>query len=191
MEQYNEKLKPILNDLENPKIEIAGGSTVGMVLSITNSLICYICNLTIGKKKYENVQDEVLKIKEEAEGLKENALYIVDEDRNVLDKILKAYKTRKENPEELEEASKASVIFCKEVMDNAFKTLKLSKRIALVGNRMLSSDFEISKKYAFSSVEASIVNIEINLKSVSDETFVKKVREEYLKQYEEAKEMAK
>ena len=26
MEQYNEKLKPILNDLENPKIEIAGGS---------------------------------------------------------------------------------------------------------------------------------------------------------------------
>ena len=56
---------------------------------------------------------------------------------------------------------------------------------------MLSSDFEISKKYAFSSVEASIVNIEINLKSVSDEKFVKKVREEYLKQYEEAKEMAK
>lgn len=191
MEQYNEKLKPILNDLENPKIEIAGGSAVGMVLSITNSLIEYICNLTIGKKKYENVQDEVLKIKEEAESLKEKALYIIDEDRNVLDKILKAYKTRKENPEELEEASKASVIFCKEVMDNAFKTLKLSKRIALVGNRMLSSDFEISKKYAFSSVEASIVNIEINLKSVSDETFVKKVREEYLKQYEEAKEMAK
>lgn len=191
MEQYNEKLKPILNDLENPKIEIAGGSTVGMVLSITNSLICYICNLTIGKKKYENVQEEVLKIKEEAEGLKENALYIIDEDRNVLDKILKAYKTRKENPEELEEASKASVIFCKEVMDNAFKTLKLSKRIALVGNRMLSSDFEISKKYAFSSVEASIVNIEINLKSVSDKDFVKKVREDYLKQYEEAKEMAK
>ena len=130
-------------------------------------------------------------IKEEAESLKEKALYIIDEDRNVLDKILKAYKTRKENPEELEEASKASVIFCKEVMEKAFKTLKLSKRIALVGNRMLSSDFEISKKYAFSSVEASIVNIEINLKSVSDEKFVKKVREEYLKQYEEAKEMAK
>ena len=186
MEQYKEKLKPILNDLENPKIEIAGGSTVGMILSITNSLICYICNLTIGKKNYENVQEEVLKIKEEAETLKEKALYVIDEDRNVLDKILKAYKTKKENPEELEEASKASVIFCIEVMEIACKTLELSNKIALVGNKMLSSDFKISKQYAISSIEASIVNIEINLKSVKDEKFVKEMREKYLKKYNDA-----
>ena len=51
---YNEKIRPILDDLENPEIELAGGSAVGMVLSITDSLISYICNLTIGKKKYEN-----------------------------------------------------------------------------------------------------------------------------------------
>ena len=71
---YNEKIRPILDDLENPEIELAGGSAVGMVLSITDSLISYICNLTIGKKKYENVQDEVIKIKKEAEVLRERRL---------------------------------------------------------------------------------------------------------------------
>lgn len=188
---YNEKMKPILKDLEDPKIELAGGSTVGMVLSITNSLICYICNLTIGKKNYEDVQDEVLEIKKEAEKLKEKMLTVIDEDRIVLDKILKAYKVRKSEPEKLEEASKESVIFCKEVMENALETLELSKRISTVGNRMLSSDFEISKKYAFSSIEASIVNIEINLKSVSDKDFVNKIRKDYMEKYEEAKKLAK
>ena len=113
---YNEKIRPILDDLENPEIELAGGSAVGMVLSITDSLISYICNLTIGKKKYENVQDEVIKIKKEAEVLREKALKVIDEDRVVLDKLLKAFKVRKEEPEKLEEASKESVLFCNMVM---------------------------------------------------------------------------
>ena len=50
---YYEKLIPILSDLENKEIEIAGGSVVGMNLATINSLIKYISNLTLGKKKYE------------------------------------------------------------------------------------------------------------------------------------------
>ena len=47
---YNDKIKHILEDLENKDIDIAGGSVVGMVLSTINSLITYIANLTVGKK---------------------------------------------------------------------------------------------------------------------------------------------
>ncbi len=176
---YNEKLKPILNDLEDPKIELAGGSTVGMILSIINSLICYICNLTIGKANYEKAQDEVIKIKEQTINLKEKMLYTIDQDKIVLEKILRAYKVKKSNPEMLESASKESVIFCKNVMDNAVETLELTKKIANVGNKMLASDFEIAKLYAFSSIEACVVNIEVNLKSVQDAEFVRKIRNEY------------
>ena len=66
---YFEKMNPILNDLENKEIEIAGGSVVGIVLSTINSLITYISNLTIGKKKYEDVQDKVKDILLQAEYL--------------------------------------------------------------------------------------------------------------------------
>ena len=158
---YNEKIVPILNDLENKEIELAGGSVVGMVLSITNSLINYICNLTVGKKRYENVQEEVLKIKEEANLLKKETLKVIDKDKEVLEKILDAYKLRKEKPEELENASKEGVKFC---------------IIEKVGNKMLASDFKICEYYAEASVKASIVNVEVNLKSINDKEFVEEIR---------------
>ena len=187
MTLYNEKIRPILDDLENPEIELAGGSAVGMVLSITDSLICYICNLTIGKKKYENVQDEVIEIKKEAGVLKKRALEVIDEDRVVLDKLVKAFKIRKEEPEKLEEASKESVLFCNMVMEDSLETLKLVSRLEKVGNRMLESDFKICKKYAFSSIESSIVNIDINLKYVEDEKFKNKIVKNYTEKLNEAK----
>lgn len=173
---YNEKLIPILNDLENKEIELAGGSVVGMVLSITNSLINYICNLTIGKKKYEDVQNEVLKIKEEAKLLKKETLEVIDQDKEVLEKILEAYKLRKEKTEDLENASKEGVKFCITVMNKAIQTLNLVKRIEKVGNNMLASDFKICEYYAEASVKASIVNVEVNLKSVKDKSFVEDIK---------------
>lgn len=184
---YNEKMKPILEDLENSEIELAGGSAVGMVLSITNSLIGYICNLTIGKKKYEDVKDEVLKIQKEAKKIKEKALNVIDEDRLVLDNLLKAYKIRKEEPEKLEKASKDSVLFCNMVMEDSLETLKLVNRLEKVGNKMLESDFKICKKYAFSSIESSIVNIDINLKYVQDEKFKNEIIKNYTMKFNEAK----
>ena len=45
---------------------------------------------------------------------------------------------------------------------------------------------KISKYYAFASVEASIVNVKINLNSIKDEEFKLKSENLYLKIYEEA-----
>ena len=186
---YNEKLKPVLDDLESKEVEIAGGSAVGMILSITNSLIGYICNLTIGKKNYESVQEEVVNIKKEVDELKKETLIIIDKDKEVLEKILGGYKIRKENPEEFERINKEAVIFCLDVTKNAFETLKLADRISKVGNRMLSSDFEICKDYAFASIKASIVNVKINLKSIQNEEFKNDIEKRYNEIYEKAKKI--
>lgn len=186
---YNEKLVPILSDLEDKTIEIAGGSVVGMVLAITNSLIQYICNLSIGKKNYLDVQDEILSIKQDAQKLKLEVLDAIDKDKEVLEEILKAYKLRKEEPLELEKAEKEAVLFCIDVTKKALDTLILADRIEKVGNKMLSSDFKISKYYAFASVEASIVNVKINLESVQDEMFKKESEKIYKKILEDAKKI--
>ena len=184
---YYEKLMPILADLESKDVEIAGGSVVPMVLSIVNALIDYICNLTKDKKNYQNVREEVLKIKEECEELRRNTLKAIDQDEKILKEILDAYKKRNEEPEKLEEVSKKSAEFCIEVTENALNTLKLAKRISQVGNRMLSSDFKICTMYAYTSVEAGIENVKINVESIKDETYKNTLTEKYKKLYEEAK----
>lgn len=184
---YNEKLIPLLDDLENKEIEIAGGSTIGMVLGITNSLINYICNLTINKKKYEIVQNEVLNIKEEAKKLKEKVLKTIDKDKEVLEKILIAYKDRKENMNKYITICKEATEYCLDVTEKALETLKLAERISKVGNKMLSSDFEICKIYSLAAIKASIVNVEINLSSIEDQEYINIVKNKYTKILVEAK----
>lgn len=174
---YAEKMKPILDDLENKEIEIAGGSVVGMVLATVNSLIKYISNLTLGKKKYEDVQDKVQEILNQAEELKMETLEVIDKDKQVLEQILSAYKTRKEDESKYNEVCKNAVEFCMQVVDMAYNTLKLSDEISKVGNKMLSSDFKICKYYAYASIKSAIVNVDINLVSVQDEQFKNEIKE--------------
>lgn len=175
---YFEKMNPILNDLENKEIEIAGGSVVGMTLSTINSLIKYIANLTIDKKNYEDVQDKVKDILEKAENLKQSSLQAIDKDKEILEEILNAYKIRKENAEKYVQVCKQAVEFCMSVVNTANETLKLSDEISKVGNKMLSSDFKICKYYSIASIQSAMENVYINLKSVEDEQYVNKIEEE-------------
>lgn len=184
---YFEKLTPILNDIENKDIDVAGGSVVSMVLAITNSLINYTCNLTKDKKKYEDVRDEVLKIDEQAKKLQQKNLIAIDKDEEILRKMLKAYKNRKEEPEKLEQIYMESAEFCVSVTENALETLKLAEQISKIGNRMLASDFKICMLYAYTSVEASLENVKININSITDEEYRNKLQSKCDTIYEEAK----
>lgn len=175
---YYEKMKPILSDLENKDLEIAGGSVVGIVLSTINSLITYISNLTIGKKKYEDVQDKVKEILMQAECLRDKSLTAIDKDKEILEEILNAYKSRKENTQNYQQVCKMAVDFCMGVVDTAYETLKLSDEISKVGNRMLASDFKICKYYSIASVQSAMENVYINLKSIEDEEFTKQIEDE-------------
>lgn len=188
---YKEKLNDILGDIENKEIDIAGGAVVGMVLSVTNSLIKYISNLTIGKKKYLEVQDKVKEILEKAEDLKNRTLNIIDEDKEILEKILEAYKLRKEDYENYTKVNKDAVDFCMGVLNLAFETLKLAREISLVGNRMLASDFKICAYYSFASIESAVVNVEINLSSIEDEEYKKQIKTIYTDILNEANKIKK
>lgn len=168
---YAKKIEDILMDIENSSIHIAGGSVIGMVLSIINSLISYISNLTIGKKKYENVEKQVNEILKKAEYLKKQALEAIDKDKDTLEKILDAYKTRKEDEEKYQEVLKDAVEFGNEVLNISLKTLSLTKAISEVGNRMLESDFKICKYYAIASIMSAVENIKINLKDINNKEY--------------------
>ena len=184
---YKEKLNDILDDIENKEVDIAGGAIVGMVLSVTNSLIKYISNLTVGKKKYIEVQDKVNEILINAENLKKQTLNIIDKDKEILERILDAYKLRKEDYDNYVKINKEAVDFCMQVLNLAFETLKLAKEISLVGNRMLASDFKICAYYSFASIESAIVNVEINLNSIDDENYKKQIKDECTNILNEAK----
>lgn len=165
------KMEEILNKIENKDIEYAGGSVVGVVLSTINALIIYISSLTINKKNYENVQDDIKKIIVEAKNLKRESKKAIDEDSAILKKLLSSYKKRNTNYEEYKQICMENVEFCLEVLNIAYSTLELSDEISKIGNKMLSSDFEICKYYSYASVKSAITNVEINLNQLKDEEY--------------------
>jgi len=183
---YYKKMESILDDIEDKNVEIAGGSVVNVVLSTINSLIIYISNLTLNKKKYEDVESEVRKVLSEANLLKNKALKSIDGDKEILEKILESYKLRNEEPNKYISVCKDSVKFCESVLLIAFDTLKLSDKISKIGNKMLSSDFKICKYYSYASVKSAIVNIDINLSSIDDEKYKNEVIKNYNKILEES-----
>ena len=172
---YAEKIEAILEDIENKELEIAGGSVVAIILSSVNSLIKYISNLTIGKKKYEEVQSEVEDILEKAEILKKRSMQAIDKDKEILEKLLITYKARKEEPDKYQTSCKLATEFSLEVLKIANETYELSERISKCGNKMLSSDFKICKYYAEASIKAATENVYINLNQIEDKDFKKKV----------------
>lgn len=174
---HSQKIKDILIDIEDSSIHIAGGSVIGMVLSIIDSLICYISNLTIGKKKYENVEKQVKEILKKAYYLKKQSLEVIDNDKLILEKILDAYKNRKEDEDKYQEVLKEAVEFGNEVLNISLKTLSLTNSISEVGNKMLESDFKICMYYAIASIMSSIENIKINLRDINDGEYKKSVEE--------------
>ena len=173
---YLEKMESILDDLENKEIEVAGGAVVGMVLSTVNSLIIYISNLTIGNERYKNVQNDVVGILNNANKLKNDTLQVIDKDKEILEEILVAYKSRKENEDRYILACKKSTDFCMKVLELAYETMELSDKISKVGNKMLESDFKICKYYAIASVRAAIENVYINVENIEDKEYKEKIK---------------
>jgi len=177
---YSKKVEDILNDIENKELEIAGGSVVGIILSTVNSLIKYIANLTIGKKSYVEVQKQVEEIKDIAEELKRISMSSIDKDKEILEEILLAYKTRKENPQQYQKVCIEAVEFAIEVVEVAYKTLELSEQIAKVGNKMLASDFKICRYYSEASIKASKENYFINYNSLEESTIKENLNKKYI-----------
>lgn len=182
-------IEMFLDDLENSDVQMGGGSLIGYNLASVCSLICYIANLTIGKKRYIDVEDETKEILGRAQELKEYSLSLIDEDKKMLEEILATYKLRNENKEEYENVCLRAVDFSFETLEKSIEVLKLTKDISKIGNLMLASDFEISAYMSYSCVEASVTNIKINLLNIEDENYSEKMKNKYLNKLEDAYEL--
>lgn len=185
----DETINNFLHDLSSKQVQMGGGSIIGLNLACVCSLMEYICNLTIGKKRYINVEEKAKELLEEAEILKSQCLSSIDEDKEILEEILSFYKTRDEKKDEYEEILQRAVDFSFEVLDLAYKVLVLVENVSKIGNLMLVSDFEIGAYMAYSCIESSITNIKINIQNIEDENYIEKMKNKYLSILDDAYEI--
>ena len=157
-----------------------GGSIAALSAATSAALIEMVANLTIGKKGYEEVTNEMEKVKETASQFKDKFINYIDEDSNSFNKIMEAFKLPKETDNEkalrtntIQLAFKGAANVPLNVGKDAFELLELAKIVILKGNQNAVTDGAVAAMQARTAVHGAFYNVKINLGSIKDEEFVK------------------
>ena len=162
-----------------------GGSISALNGAIAAALAEMVANLTIGKKKYADVQDEMAEIAKSAATLQKELVLDVDRDSEAYDGVSQAFKLPKETDEEkairsaaIQENTKKAALVPMEVARRASTLLPSIEAVVARGNQNAVTDGCVAMMCARVAVVGALFNVRINLTSIKDEEFVARLREE-------------
>ncbi len=115
-----------------------GGGAAALAGAIGTALASMVRNLTFNKKKYADVEEEIISIMEEAEKIRSKLLGLIDDDAEVFEPLAKAYGIPKEDPkrpEIMENALKLACTVPMEIMRTASRAIELHKILGEKGRR--------------------------------------------------------
>jgi formiminotetrahydrofolate cyclodeaminase len=155
-------LKKYLDDLAAKLPAPGGGSASALTAGLGTSLISMVVNFTLGKPKYAKYENELKKILEKSEKLREEFLNLVD-----LDVV--AYKSKN-----IRDALDVPFMVCR----LCFEGIKLCPVLITKGNVNLITDVAVAAILLESSFVSAYFNVEINLKSLVDKKLTKVIKKE-------------
>ena len=155
-----------------------GGSVAALMGAMGAALVSMVANLTIGKKKYANVEDEVSKLLEESESLRHKLENAIQKDVAAFISVMSVYALPKTSDEEKKYRNQKMQISLKEAIEAplecaylAMSVLPLSKKIAEIGNVNIISDAGVAALAARAALRSSALNVYVNASSLDDKDF--------------------
>lgn len=171
----NLTVRQFVDELSTDSPAPGGGSAAALSGSIAAGLVAMVANLTVGKKGYESVFDEMKNISISAQKLKDELLLLVDEDTNAFNKLMEAIRLPKKSEEEISKRNKLieeTTLYASEVplrtMEKSFEVLSLAKIVSEKGNKNSNSDAGVAILLSRSAIKGGAMNVEINLKELQE-----------------------
>ncbi len=162
-----------------------GGSVAALNASLASGLTEMVANLTIGKKGYKAVEKEMNDIEREATALREKLTAAIDRDAEAYSEVMAAFKLPRETDrekelrkQEVQKAFKHAALVPLEVAKHAVKVIDLAGRAVESGNKNAVTDGIVAAMNARTGALAALYNVKINLGSIEDDEFVKKMTRE-------------
>ncbi len=159
-----------------------GGGASAMVGALGTALGSMVGNLTLGKKKYESVQEDIKVILGKAEKLQKELLFLVDEDARVFEPLSKAYglprnteEERKKRDEVMEEALKLACSVPLKIMEKSLEAIALHEELAQKGTRIAISDVGVGVLFCKAALMGASLNVYINTKLMKDREYAGKL----------------
>ncbi len=160
-----------------------GGSVAAAAGALGAALNSMVCRLTIGKKKYNDVKDELSEVLEKSEVLREKLKDMIAKDGAAFDRVMAARKMPKDTEAEQEKRSKEIFDATKGAAATplvtagfALEVMELAKIVAEKGNVNSVSDAGVAALMAKAALDGAIYNVKINIGGFEDQSFVEEMQ---------------
>lgn len=172
-------LQTFLDELASQASTPGGGSAAAVSGAMGAALVSMVCNLTVGKKKYADVEEEMKALLARSEDLRRQLIDLITADVKVFNQVMAAYGMPRETEDEKEARTEAIQAALKKAalvpLDCAracAEVMKLSRPAAEKGNLNVVSDAGVAVLAAYAGLRSAALNVYINLAGIKDEAFV-------------------
>jgi len=163
-----------LDQLASASPTPGGGSAAAHAGAAAAALVAMVGRLTVGKKKYEAVKEQMWQAIEQAEALRQQLNQAVAEDAAAFEAVMDAFKLPKDSPSQqearnqaIETATYQAAQVPLRVARLSVQTLELAVRMAENGNLNAISDAGSSAALARAALTGASLNVRINLASIN------------------------
>ncbi|MDI6740376.1 MAG: glutamate formimidoyltransferase [Candidatus Edwardsbacteria bacterium] len=170
--------KRFVDEVSSESPAPGGGSVAALAGSLCAALSAMVANLTVDKKGYEPVRDEMSELAEKAQGIKDALARAVDEDTEAFNLLMEAMRLPKVTTDQKELRDKAMQEGYRQAAAVPLQTaaacleaMKLALAAAEKGNANSASDAGVAALMARAGVEGAGLNVLINLDPITDEGF--------------------
>lgn len=162
-----------------------GGSAAALSATMGISLTKMVCELTIGKKKYAEYEDDIKLVFDETKQLQKNLLEAIDKDTEAFNAVSAVFSMPKETDDEkaarraamqsaLEGAAKSPL----DMMKLMLEALEVTKRAIGKSNTNAASDLGVAALSLKAGIQGAWLNVLINLSGIKNEEFVASYRQD-------------
>lgn len=148
-----------------------GGGAAALTGALGIALGNMVGNLTLGKKKYAGVQEDIAALNQRAEAIRADFVALIDADAEAFAPLSRAYGIPKDDPsraEVMETALKRAAEPPLAIMRKCAEALELVKEYAAKGSALAISDAGCAAVLIRSAAEAAALNVFINTKSMTN-----------------------
>ena len=171
-------IEPFLDQLASSAATPGGGSAAAIIGAMGAALVSMVCNLTIGKKKYADVEGEMKDVLAKTEALRKKLTGMIQDDVKAFDAVMGAYGMPKETDADKAARDKAIQAALKLATDVPLACARAAREVIDLaaiasdkGNLNVISDAGVGVLAGYAALRSAALNVFTNARMITDKTF--------------------
>jgi len=195
-EVYTKVIDDFLAEACSSSSTPGGGNVSAVVGTLGGSMIAMVANLTLGKKGYEDYQDETKDILDKVMKGIEDLKDLTIKDMEAFAGYMKCFRMPKETDQDkaarkeaIQNAAKNATMVPLNICRTCVELIKQANRLSRFGNKMAISDVGVGAYVCEAAMRACMLSVDINIPSIKDQDFVTNVVNERARLFTEAEDL--